>query len=117
MIIDAHTHLGYDHVFEHDFTPDELIMNMKTNKIDTSMVQPGITLDLKTIIKQHNTIASLSEEYPGKIYRIANPNPHLLTTEYRKELDRCVNELGFLGVKMHPLGHAIDPNRSKGRKV
>lgn len=117
MIIDAHTHLGYDHVFEHDFTPDELLMNMKTNKIDTSMVQPGITLDLKTVIKQHNTIASLSEENLGKIYGIANPSPHLPTTEYRKELERCVNEMGFVGVKLHPLGHAIDPNKSKGRKV
>jgi len=117
MIIDAHTHLGTDHVFEEEFPLKNLLTNMKKNKIDISIVQPCMTIDLKTVMKQHNAIAALAKKMPGRIYGMANPNPHLPGNEYQKELERCVKKLGFLAVKLHPLGHAVNPNRSSGRKV
>ncbi len=117
MIIDAHAHLGYDYVFEDDFTLEKLLPQMDENKIDASVVQPGSVLDLKTVIEQHDAIANLSREMPGRIFGMANVNPHLPTKQYREELRRCVNDLGFVGVKLHPLAHAVDPNRSNGRKV
>jgi len=117
MIVDAHTHLGYDYVFEEDFSLEDLLTNMEKNKVDISLVQPGTVLDLKTVIKQHNAIADLSKKMPGRIFGMANPNPHLPRNEHRKELERCINDLGFVGVKMHPLAHAVNPNKSTGRKV
>ena len=117
MIIDAHAHLGYDYVFEEDFTLEKLLPHMDKNKIDASVVQPGSVLYLKTVIEQHDAIANLSREMPGRIFGMANVNPHLPAKEYREELGRCVNDLGFVGVKLHPLAHAVDPNRSNGRKV
>jgi predicted TIM-barrel fold metal-dependent hydrolase len=117
MIIDTHTHLGYDYVFEGDFTTERLLIGMKQNKIDASIVQPGITLDIKTVIKQHNAIADLAKKMPGRIYGMTNPSPHLPTTEYRKEVKRCVNELDFVSVKLHPLGHSVNPSSSAGKKV
>jgi len=117
MIIDAHAHYGHDYVFEEDLTLSDLLTNMDKNKIDISIVQPGTVLDLKTVIKQHNDISILSKEMPGRIYGMANPNPHLPENKYRKELERCIKELGFVGVKLNTLGHAVNPNQHTGRNV
>lgn len=117
MIVDAHTHLGYDTVFEIDFTLSNLLSGMEKNKIDVSIVQPGTTLDLDTAVTQHNNIAGLSRSMPGRIFGLANPSPHLETDKYREELRRCINDLGFVGVKLHPLAHAVLPTNSKGTKV
>jgi len=117
MIIDAHTHLGCDYVFEEDFSLEDLLTNIDKNRVDVSIVQPGTVLDLKTVIEQHNAIADLSKKMPGRVFGMANPNPHLPRNEYSKEMERCVNELGFVGVKLHPFAHAVNPNKSTGRKV
>ncbi|MEM2151429.1 MAG: amidohydrolase family protein [Candidatus Bathyarchaeia archaeon] len=117
IIVDAHAHLGYDYVFEHEFNLKDLIMGMEKNCIDVSIVQPGITFDLETVIKQHNELAELSKKMPSRIFGIANPNPHLPRSKYREELERCVKDLGFVGVKLHPLAHAVNPNSSAGRNV
>ncbi|MCW4026585.1 MAG: amidohydrolase family protein [Candidatus Bathyarchaeota archaeon] len=117
MIIDTHTHLGYDYVFEEDFTINELLTNMQKNRVDISIVQPGTVLDLKTVVEQHNAIADLAGKMPGRIFGMANPNPHLPSAKYRNELERCISDLGFVGVKMQTLGHGVDPNKSVGRKV
>ncbi|MDH5687322.1 MAG: amidohydrolase family protein [Candidatus Bathyarchaeota archaeon] len=117
MIVDAHTHLGYDYVFEEDFTLDDLLTNMERNRVDISIVQPGTVLDLETVVGQHNAIADLSKKMPRRIFGMANPNPHLPRDKYCKELERCVGDLGFLGVKMQTLGHGVDPGKSTGRKV
>ncbi len=117
MIVDSHTHLGYDYVFEEDFTLEDLLTNMERNKIDVSIVQPGSVLDLENVVKQHDAIAALSKDMRGRIFGMANPNPHLPRDDYRQELERCVNELGFVGVKLHPFAHAVNPDQSIGRKV
>jgi hypothetical protein len=117
MIIDAHAHLGYDYIFEEDFTLEKLLSNREKNGVEVSIVQPGTTFSLKTVIKQHNFIADLSEKMAGRIFGMANPNPHLPTAKYRKELVRCVDDLGFVGVKLHPLAHAVNPILSAGRRV
>ena len=117
MVVDAHAHLGCDYVFEEDFTVEKLLQNMEENKINASIVQPGTVLDLETVIEEHDDIAALSEKMPGRIFGMANVNPHLSSKEYRGELERCISDLGFVGVKLHPLAHAVDPGRSAGRKV
>ena len=117
MIIDTHTHLGYDYVFEEDFTVNDLLANMEKNRVDISIVQPGTVLDLKTVVEQHNAIARLSKKMPGRIFGMANPNPHLPEDDYSRELERCIRDLGFLGVKMQTLGHGVDPSKSVGRRV
>ena len=117
MIIDVHTHLGYDYVFEEDFSPKELLTNMEKNEVDVSIVQPGTVLDLRTVIEQHNAIADLSKKLPGRIFGMANPNPHLPRDDYCEELERCIKDLGFVGVKLQTLGHGVDPNKSTGRNI
>ena len=117
MIIDAHSHLGYDFVFEEDFPLKNLLAKMEDNKIDISIVQPATTLNLEDVIKQHDAIADLSKKMHGRIFGMANPNPHFPIEEYRKEMRRCIEDLGFVGVKIHPFAHAVDPKGFTGRKV
>src|SRR5690606_29169109 len=55
--------------------------------------------------------------YPGQFYGMANPNPHLADDLYEEEVRRCVEELGFIGIKMHTAAHAVQPTSKDGRKV
>lgn len=117
MIVDVHTHLGRDYVFEEDFPLKSLLSSMKENKIDISIVQPGAVIDLRTVVKEHNAIATLSKKMLGRIYGMANPNPHLQEGQYFKEVERCVKDLGFVAVKLHPLAHAVNPSKPAARRV
>jgi predicted TIM-barrel fold metal-dependent hydrolase len=109
--------LGYDHVFEKEFELEDLVSNMEKNKVDVCILQPGTCLDIVEVVQQHNAIAKISSEMPGRIYGMANPNPHLPVKDYRDEIARCVSDLGFVGVKLHPFAHAVNPNGNDAKKV
>jgi uncharacterized protein len=117
VIIDAHAHLGYDEVFDVDFTEAELIDSQKQNGIDTTLVQPPTVHDLAAVRRRHDAVADLARRYPGRFYGIACPNPHLPGDEYEMEVRRCVHDLGFVGLKLHPFGHACNPSGKHGRRV
>jgi predicted TIM-barrel fold metal-dependent hydrolase len=117
MIVDAHAHLGLDEIFDEDFTAEELLAAQKQCGIDITLVQPATRHDLPGVMRQHDAIAALAEQYPGRFYGIANPNPHLPEVEYEAEVRRCVEKMGFVGIKIHPLGHAVNPLGRHGRRV
>ncbi|MDO8684920.1 MAG: amidohydrolase family protein [Armatimonadota bacterium] len=117
MIIDAHAHLGYDEVFDVDFPESELIESQETNGIDITLVQPPTVHDLAGLRRHHDTVADLVRRYPGRFYGIACPNPHLPGDEYETESRRCIEELGFVALKLHPFGHAVNPGGKHGRRV
>ena len=117
MIVDVHAHLGADCVFDEVFTKEELLKKHREHGIDVSIVQPGTCHDLESIRRQHDDIAELASAYPGQFYGMANPNPHLPDAVYEAELRRCVEELHFVGVKIHTFAHAVHPNGRDGRKV
>ena len=41
MIIDVHSHMGYDEIFEHDFPAEDLLWAQERNGVDITIVQPG----------------------------------------------------------------------------
>jgi uncharacterized protein len=115
--IDAHAHLGYDEVFDVDFSEAELLGSQKTNGIDVTLVQPPTVHDLAGVQRHHDLVADLCLRHPVRFYGIACPNPHLPEDEYETEVTRCVKELGFVGLKLHPFGHAANPGGRHGRRV
>jgi hypothetical protein len=117
MIVDAHAHLGYDGIFDEDFTESELLQSQSQNGIDVTLVQPGTEHDLPGVQRQHDAIADLVARHPRRFRGIANPNPHLPAEAYQAEVERCVKELGFVGIKMHPLAHAVNPLGRHGRRA
>ena len=116
-IIDVHSHLGYDQVFDHDFRAEELLAAQERNGVEITIVQPASCVALDSVRAQHNAIAAFVRRYPGRFYGMANPNPHLPDDEYRREVRRCMTDLGFVGLKMHPLAHAVNPTGKAARKV
>jgi predicted TIM-barrel fold metal-dependent hydrolase len=117
VIIDAHAHLGFDQVFDEDFTEDELVHSQQANGIDVTLVQPGTVHDLESARRYHDAIAGLARRHPGRFDGIANPNPHLPGDAYEAEVRRCVEELGFVGLKVHPTAHAVNPLGRHGRRA
>jgi predicted TIM-barrel fold metal-dependent hydrolase len=106
MIVDAHTHLGYSHIFSMGIAEQELIGTMDRYGIDVSVVMPAAGAD---IVPTHDAIAQLAEKYPGRIFGMASLTPLIGESDYAAELRRCVRELGFHAVKLHPLAHAVMP--------
>ncbi|MBB3125482.1 hypothetical protein FHS19_000136 [Paenibacillus rhizosphaerae] len=117
MIIDVHAHLGWDHVFDEDFTWEEQLEKHQTFSVDKTILQPASCHDIETVREQHDRIARAARDYPGQFYGMANPNPHLKDAVYEEEVRRCVEELGFVGIKIHTFAHAVHPGGRDGTKV
>jgi predicted TIM-barrel fold metal-dependent hydrolase len=80
---------------------------MAANAIDASVVMPAAASDP---IPTHDAIARLVEKQPGRIFGMVSMTPLVGETAYEREFRRCVTELGFVAVKIHPLAHAVAPN-------
>lgn len=117
MIIDVHAHLGWDYVFDEDFSWEEQLGKHEQYGIAKTILQPASCHDIETVREQHDRIAQAAKAYPGQYYGMANPNPHLKDAVYEEEVRRCVEELGFVGIKIHTFAHAVHPGGRDGKKV
>jgi len=117
MIVDVHAHLGIDYTFGDIFSRRLLIDKIGDHGVDIQIVQPGTTHEADEAASQHDDISALCREYPGKFYGMANPSPHLRGQLYESEIARCVEELGFVGIKLHPYAHGVHPVSEAGRKA
>jgi len=114
-IIDAHAHLGKCRVFDLEVTPDELLRTMDANGINAAIVMPFPGAE--DARRVHDEIAELARANPGRIYGLVNLSPHCDPDEYFAEASRCVRELGFVGLKLHTIGHAVNPLSKDGGTV
>ena len=112
MIINAHAHIGESRVFDHKFTEQELINGMDKYGVDVSIVQPLIGPE--SYRKYHDDIADAAARHPGRIFGMAAFSPHMDRDDYFAEVERCVKELGFVGLKLHPFEMAVDPLSADG---
>lgn len=117
MIIDVHVHLGWDYTFDEGFTREELVEKRETYNVDIQIVQPGSCHDIDSVRGQHDAIAGLCREYPGSFYGMANPSPHLEPSLYEEEIRRCVEGLGFIAIKLHPMAFGVNPGSKSGRRA
>lgn len=106
-IVDAHAHLGKCRVFDLEVTPEDLLTAMEINGIDAAIVMPFPGAE--DARRAHDAIAELAEQHKGRIFGMVNLNPHCDPDEYFTEASRCVKELGFVGLKLHTVGHAVNP--------
>lgn len=115
MIIDAHAHVGKCHVFDADQSAAGLLEAMNAAGVDAAVAQPFPgTHDVRA---DHDVIAEMARDNPGRIIGLASVNPHLPERQYVDEVRRCVTELGFVGVKLHTIGHAVAPGSVAARLV
>lgn len=118
MIIDVHAHLGEDVVFDEACTEEALIAWHDRFGVEKMIVQPFIP---RTYLQDHRAIhdriAALCKAYPGRVYGMASIHPHFTREDYVREAERCVASLGFVGLKMTPIAHAVRPDSRDGRMV
>lgn len=105
MIVNAHTHLGSCNIYGGNVTEKELIDSMDENNVRAAIVQPFP--GAPDPVSVHNRIYNMAKAYPGRIFGMVNLNPHMDRDSYRKEAFRCIRELGFTAIKLHPEGHAV----------
>jgi predicted TIM-barrel fold metal-dependent hydrolase len=48
-------------------------------------------------------------KHRGRFFGLASASPHGDREAYRREVERCVKDLHFVGVKLHTIGHAVNP--------
>jgi uncharacterized protein len=114
-VIDTHAHLGECCVFGLISTEEELIRRMDENGVDATIVQPYP--GAKESRKTHDQIVELCAKYPGRFFGLASMSPHGDHDAYRREIERCVKDLGFVGVKLHTIGHGVNPLSEDGDMV
>jgi hypothetical protein len=66
MIIDVHAHLGYDRVFDVDFTEREQWEKINQFGVGHTILQPALVHTLDEVQIQHDDIAELCKKHPGK---------------------------------------------------
>jgi len=110
-VIDAHQHLGTCRVFDADLPAEALLAGLDGAGADLALVMPfpGAPDAAAT----HDAIAALGPRARG----IVNLSPHVGEREYAAEARRCVRELGFVALKLHTVGHAVDPMSRAGERV
>jgi predicted TIM-barrel fold metal-dependent hydrolase len=114
-IVDSHSHLGPCRVFDLDHLEDDLVAQMNQYEVDANLVQPFPGAPSAAAV--HDRVAALATQHPKRIFGIASINPHQDRDAYFAELSRCVTDLGFVGVKMHTIGHAMNPGGADGTTV
>lgn len=114
-IVDAHQHLGVCRVFDAEVGEDELLGVLDANSVEYALVMPFP--GAPDAPAAHDAIAALARRRPGRIGGIANASPHGPRAAYAAEAERCVAELGFVALKLHTVGHAVDPLSRDGETV
>ncbi len=117
MFIDVHGHLGLDRAFDEEFLEEDLLWKTEKYGVDLTIVQPGTVHTLEEVVEQHDAIADLCRRFPCKFVGMANPNPHLKDADYEKEIRRCIEDLKFVGIKIHPAAHGVNPAGRDGLRV
>ena len=118
MIIDAHAHLGIDLVFEEVRTEEEIITAMDANKIDATILQGMYGhVYLDEIQDNHNRISTLAKQHPGRIFGMVTMTPYLHDGDFYNEAKRCVRELGFVGMKLHPMAFGCSPGNVRAEMM
>jgi predicted TIM-barrel fold metal-dependent hydrolase len=112
-VVDAHGHLGPCTVFELNAEEPEVLSSMDEAGIDAGIIMPYP--GAPDACRVHDDIADLAKRHPGRIHGVVNANPRFLGREaYFAEVERCVKDLGFVGVKLHTVGHAVGPLTTVG---
>lgn len=111
MILDLHSHLGEDVVFDEELTESELIAAYEKYDIDGGIVQPYLPrIYMEDHMTIHDRIYELTKSKKKKFWGMASINPHFRPDDYDREAKRCINELNFVGLKITPIGHAVHPS-------
>ena len=115
MIVDSHAHLGVDRVFDEVRDEVEILTTMDGNGVSATVLQSMFGhIERDEIMEGHDRIHRFSKEQPGRIFGMITMTPYLRETVFYDEAKRCVEQLGFVGMKLHPMAMAVSPMSKAG---
>lgn len=115
MLIDAHQHIGDCRVFDLEVPEQTVLDAIVEHRLDNVLVMPFPGAGDAPAV--HDRISAMSTATEGRVRGIVNLNPHQNPASYASEVERCVSELGFVALKLHTFGHAVEPESTDGRMV
>jgi len=108
-IVDSHFHLGECRVFDLNVSEKEVINVLNTYRFSATILQPFPGAFPQPPVHVLNRIYELSRKYEGRIFGIVNINPHVIEqSEWKNQVKKWIKEKGFVGIKVHTIGHAIN---------
>lgn len=118
-IIETHQHVSERGATDRTFGwggnyIENILGAMAANSVVAAVLQPlGGAVDP---VKVHREIAEYAQRWPGHIFGIASLNIKEYGEErVAAELDTCVRDYGFVGIKLHGFSHGFMPNSPLGR--
>lgn len=120
-VINTHLHLGGSYMTPSDYSEEQLLACMEKNNLDGIMALP--IGDPKPEAKAvHDRIYAFSKRAPAgkKIWGVCDIHPRCSEEEYRAEAKRCVEELGFVALKLNTVlegGNILSSTSDKVFKV
>jgi predicted TIM-barrel fold metal-dependent hydrolase len=115
MLVDAHQHIGDCRVFDAEVDEEAVTVSIASHGLDRVLVMPFP--GAADPVAVHDRIAVLSQATGGAVRGIVNTTPHQDHGAYSAEAERCVTELKFVALKLHTIGHAVDPCSRDGLMV
>jgi uncharacterized protein len=107
LIVDTHHHVDTCRVFDLDQKEDTVLSNLDRNEVSVALIQPFPGAPDASAVHDH--IADMARRRPGGVFGVVSVNPHIDPDAYHAEAKRCVQDLGFVGIKIHTIGHAVNP--------
>jgi predicted TIM-barrel fold metal-dependent hydrolase len=108
FVVDAHTHISPHPHFHHGrdgrLTSEAHIERMDRYGLDVAVViaHAWAGWTLSQYQREHDLIAAEVMRHPDRFIGFCWTDPHL-GTEAVKEFERCVTQLGYRGLKFHPV--------------
>ena len=106
-IYDTHTHLGTARHSGRQWTMDEMLRHMDRHGIDKSLLIPFPVVD--DYRATHDLIAAAVRAHPDRFAGTACLYPFMLEQEFRDEIRRAAEGLGFRALKLQPQYQALNP--------
>lgn len=113
-IIDTHHHVDTCRVFDLEQDEETVLRTMDENEVTATIIQPFPGAPDPRAVHDH--IASMAREHPGRVFGLMSMSPHE-PEAYRAEAERCVHDLDFVALKIHTIGHAVNPLGSSGQVI
>lgn len=106
-IFDTHTHIGVGRHNGRMYTAAELLRNMDRYGVDRSAVIPFPVVDDPRAA--HDEIARAVREHPDRLCGVACMYPYIPEHQFRDEMRRCREDLGFVALKWQPQYQPLNP--------
>jgi len=114
-IVDAHVHLGDCRMCEYDNSEAEVFRAREEHGVSTLLLQPFP--NPRDADGAHAQISALCRKHAGQVFGIISINPHDDARAYKSRVRTTFDLGGFVGIKLHTLGHAVHPESKDAHAV